>query len=279
MNCASCEVISRKKKPFSSLALLSPSAFIWALDPGAEISKCIRGKFKHSQRCRMVGGKRRLRGKTTQCQQGGIPWGGREHRWGEPLYSVGVLWECIYRLYPEGFSKPLCLCVWLDNRLTLPFILSCLSHAELSDSFSFSHSLIHLSHAQTLSWTLSAEQACNSTPRSFVPFFSFVSFHLFQLSGDMGFFDGTETSVIERGDERIPKKKKSVRGKVVRVKDWRMVYRLDLLKANNNYQAEHGIVNAGKICCRLILYQWVRVVVKLVETTRLSAGVRGKLES
>lgn len=62
--------LTEKKIQFSTFLLFSYSPFIWAIDPGAEISQCIRGKLRHSRRCRMVGGRRRLRGNNKQMPTG-----------------------------------------------------------------------------------------------------------------------------------------------------------------------------------------------------------------
>lgn len=163
----------------------------------------------------MVGGRQRLRGNDNQMPTGRNTTGrkGKLTR-RTAFFPRGVLRESIFRLYPQKRMKVsvfVCLRGYQSDSEAL-YLSFCLTY--LCKSFSVILCLIHLSHAQTLSWTLSAGQPCNSTPPAFVPFSCSLSFHLFQLSGEMGFFDGTETSVMVRGkrgaDDIIPEKRKKV---------------------------------------------------------------------
>lgn len=118
-----------KKKPLLSLLLHSP--FIWVIDPGAEISKCIRGKLRHSRRCRMVGGRRRLRGNDNQMPTGRNTTG----RKGKLVRRTAFFSGCVKRMYFQAIStkadESFCVGVselipdWL--RSTLSFIHLCKS--------------------------------------------------------------------------------------------------------------------------------------------------------
>lgn len=82
----------------SLLFLFLHSPFIWVIDPGAEISKCIRGKLRHSRRCRMVGGRQRLWGNDNQMPTGRNTTGRKRKLMRRTNLLSGVL--SIFRLYP-----------------------------------------------------------------------------------------------------------------------------------------------------------------------------------
>lgn len=170
----------------SLLSLLLHLLFIWAIDPGAEISKCIQGKLGHSRRCRMVGGRRRLRGNNNQMPTGRNTTG----RKGKLMKRTAFFSGCVKRMYIQAYIherwwKFPCMCVWVDTSLTQKHS-SFHSVSPISASLSVILCLVHLSHAQTLSWTLSVGQDCNSTPPSFVPFSCSYPFIFFNFLGKWG---------------------------------------------------------------------------------------------